>query len=227
MDRELLDESTNPVDALVAMVERLQAEGVLESPAVVEALSTVRRHDFINGASVETAYAETAVNVKMTDNGIAISSVSQPRIVGAMLELLCVEPGHSVLEVGAGSGYNAALLSSMVGPRGLVVTVELEADLALAAEERLRRYGFTNVEVVNGDGAAGHPRAAPYDRVIVTTGARSIARAWADQLREGGRLVTPVVNSNGIGLIHCLQKRDSQLEEVVTMPCGFLPMRSV
>lgn len=143
-----------------------------------------------------------------------------------MLELTQLESDHRVLEVGTGTGYNAALLSRIVGPDGLVVTIELEEDLALTARSRLADQGFGDVHVVTGDGAGGYPPAAPYDRVIVTTGAAMVAPAWVEQLGEGGRLVTPVVDSAGIGMIHCYVKQGSELDEVGTRPCGFLPMRA-
>lgn len=220
------DGVTNPDEALLAMIGRLRNNGSLQTSAVEEAMRTIRRHDFIDHVTVETAYADIAVIVKTTESGTAISSASQPSIVAAMLELCQLAPGQRILEIGTGTGYNAALLSSIVGPAGQVVTIELEADLAMSAKERLRRYGFTRTEVLLGDGSNGHPVVAPYDRIIVTTGAPNIAPAWRDQLREGGRLVSPVVDLNGMGSIHCLRKQHRKLEDTSTIPCGFLPMRS-
>lgn len=179
----------------------------------------------LDGANLDTAYAETAVTVKVDEAGTPLSSASQPAIVAEMLEMSKLEAGHRVLEVGGGTGYNAALLSRIVGPEGLVVTIELEDDLATAARSRLVEQGFGDIQVVAGDGAKGYPEAAPYDRVIVTTGPTKVAPAWFDQLGEGGRLVTPVVDLTAIGMIHCYVKHGSQLEEIVTRPCGFLPMR--
>jgi len=216
----------NVVSATEAMIERLRSEGVLRSRTVEDALRFVPRHLFFDGVTLDAAYAETAVTVKVDADGTALSSASQPAIVAAMLELTKLEPGHRVLEVGGGTGYNAALLSRIVGSGGLVVTIELEDDLAVAARSRLADQGFLNVQVVAGDGAQGYPEAAPYDRIIVTTGAAMVAPAWVDQLGEDGRLVTPVVDSGGIGMIHCYVKRASDLEQIATMPCGFLPMRS-
>ena len=146
------------------MVERLRTDGVLRASAVADALMEMPRHDFIDGVSIDAAYAEAAVPVKHTPDGTAISSVSQPAIVAAMLELSELEPGHRVLEIGTGTGYNAALLASLVGSEGRVVTVELEEDLALAARERLRQHDLVHVDVVIADGAAG------YRTVLPTTG---------------------------------------------------------
>ncbi|MEM7323482.1 MAG: protein-L-isoaspartate O-methyltransferase [Actinomycetota bacterium] len=221
------DEQPSAVDtAASAMIERLRAEAVLTSASVEQAFRSVPRHLFVDGVSIAAAYAETAVVVKVDRSGTALSSISQPAIVAAMLELLQLERGHRVMEVGTGTGYNAALLSYLVGTSGLVVTIELEDDLVAAARLRLQRNGFHAVQIVAGDGAEGHATAAPYDRVIVTTGATEVAPAWVAQLDDGGRLVTPVVDSSGIGMIHCYVKRGSAVERIATQPCGFLPMRS-
>lgn len=220
------DGSIRPVDARNAMIACLRSDGVLRSPSVEDALRRVPRHRFVDEANVESAYADIAIPTKTDELGTAISSLSQPTIVAAMLELSQLKTGHRVLEIGAGTGYNAALLSYITGTEGLVVSVELENDLAVAARQRLRSLGFSRVNLVTGDGASGHLASAPYDRIIVTTGAPRIASAWLDQLNEVGRLVVPVVNSDGIGTIRCLVRRGTKLEEEETMPCGFLPMRT-
>lgn len=210
------------------MVEGLRARGVLRTRLVDDAMASVPRHLFVDAADVDIdhAYADVAIVVKIDAEGTAISSASQPTIVAAMLELSRLERGHRVLEIGTGTGYNAALLDHIVGPDGSVVSVELDADLAAAARDRLRRQGCDRVRVVTGDGAAGHLPGAPYDRVIVTTGAPDIAPAWIDQLRVGGRLVSPVVGADGVGVIRRVIKNRDGLDDRAGAPCGFLPMRS-
>ncbi len=223
--------------ARATMVDGLRAAGTLRSPAVAEAMATVPRHRFIDGATIEEAYANEAIVVKRDAAGAAISSASQPTIVAAMLEMSGLHsdrrpgqhpaqtPGRSVLEIGTGTGYNAALLATIVGADGPVVSVELDDDLAEAARGRLSGLGLDRVEVVTGDGAAGHPSHQPYDAVVVTAGAPRIEPAWVDQLAVGGRLVVPVVGDDGIGTISCLVKRADGLDEIATLPCGFLPLR--
>ncbi|MEL7208306.1 MAG: methyltransferase domain-containing protein [Actinomycetota bacterium] len=215
----------DPDEARAAMVARLRAAGVVSSPAVDAALSAVPRHHFIDDVSIEFAYAETAVVVKRAAGGRALSSASQPAIVGSMLEMAAIEPGHRLLEVGTGTGYNAALLAHLVGTQGMVVTIELDADLAAAARRRLDDLGCQQVEVVVGDGAAGWRNAAPFDRIIVTAGAAEVAGAWVEQLRPGGRLVVPLVNAAGRGTLRCLVSEGGRLRELASMACGFVPLR--
>ncbi|PRW63914.1 methyltransferase domain-containing protein [Actinopolyspora mortivallis] len=118
------------------------------------------------------------------------SSCSQPYLVAAMLDALDVRPGDHVLEIGTGTGWNAALLSELVGEHGHVVSVEVDADLAEQARRRLTRAGHTPL-VVTADGTEGHPPHAPYDRVICTASIREIPRTWIEQTRSGGVIVTP------------------------------------
>ncbi|MGH3672901.1 MAG: methyltransferase domain-containing protein, partial [Pseudonocardiaceae bacterium] len=134
--------------------------------------------------------------------GVPSSSCSQPSVVADMLEALNVRPGQSVLEIGTGTGWNAALLSRLVGERGRVVTIEVDPRLAHGAQHALTNAGYHPL-VITGDGLAGYPDGGPYDRVISTAAVReAVPRAWLEQLRPGGRLVTPWGTdwSNGVML---------------------------
>jgi protein-L-isoaspartate(D-aspartate) O-methyltransferase len=217
-----------PTEARTSMVERLTAAGTLTSPAVSRAMLTIPRHRFVPSASIEEAYADTAVATKHAVDGTALSSISQPTIVATMLELADPKPGHKILEIGTGTGYNAALLGTIVGPGGVVVTIELEADLAEAAADRIDNAGVTNCHVVTGDGAAGHRPMAPYDRIVVTAGASTIASTWIGQLADdGGRLVVPIVDDSGVGHLQCLVKVGDKLQRTTETPCGFLRLRTL
>jgi len=175
-----------------AMVDRLVRRGVIESPALEAAMRAVPRHVFVPAVPLVEAYANDSVITHRDTAGIAISSASQPGIVAGMLELLEVRPRERVLEIGAGTGYNAALLAELAGPDGRVTTVDLDQDIAAAARAHLAVAGFERVRVEAGDGAAGWAAEAPYDKMIVTAGAWDLPPAWWDQIRPGGRLVVPL-----------------------------------
>jgi protein-L-isoaspartate(D-aspartate) O-methyltransferase len=214
----------DPAARRAAMVDRLRRSRVVRTERVERALRAVPRHVFLADMPLKVAYADHAVPVKRS-GGSAISSASQPTMVALMLEDLEVTDGHRVLEVGTGTGYNAALLALLVGPTGRVVSVELEEDLARSAEHHLEEAGAVGVEVVSGDGALGHPPGAPYDRVIVTAGAPFVQAEWADQLVEGGRLVVPIVDEHGVGSVVVFDKVGGHLRRGRETPCGFVLLR--
>ena len=174
-----------------AMVDGLLECGRIGDPALERAFRRVPRHVFLPESSVEVAYRDEAVATKWRD-GMTISSASQPSMVAIMLEQLAPEPGHRVLEIGAGSGYNAALLAELVGPSGAVVSVDIDDDLVNGASGHLAQAGVNGVTVATGDGALGYPDDAPYDRIILTVGSWDIQPAWWHQLAPGGRLLLPL-----------------------------------
>ena len=181
--------SDDPAARLRAeMVAHLTERGELPDPRIAAAFGQVPRHLFVPQVSLPEAYADQAVITRYRD-GLATSSASQPAIVATMLEQLRPPPGGSVLEIGAGTGYNAALLSTLAGPSGRVVTVDIDRQVADEARDNLSRAGVTNVEVICGDGGSGWVDSAPYDGIIVTAGASDLAPAWVDQLAAEGRLV--------------------------------------
>jgi len=144
--------------------------------------------------------------------------------MAAMLAQLAPERGQRVLEVGTGTGYDAALLAELVGPRGRVCTVELQGEVAHEARDNLAGGGWRAVEVVAGDGALGHPARAPYDRIVVTAGAWELAPAWLEQLADGGRLVVPL-RLNGAAVSIAYRRAGSVLHAESAVHCGFMPLR--
>jgi len=174
------------------LADQLRKDGTVRSDAVDSAIRTVPRHLFVPGVGLDEAYANDAVYIKHDGTGASISAASQPTIVAMMLEQLDAQPGDRVLELGAGTGYNCALLGELVGADGQVVAVDVDDDLVEDARAHLAAAGASNVTVVKSDGALGHPDAAPYDRVIATVGAHEVPPAWLDQLSPAGRLVVPV-----------------------------------
>ncbi|HTX59957.1 MAG TPA: methyltransferase domain-containing protein, partial [Verrucomicrobiae bacterium] len=173
------------------LISQLRRSGALHSERVAAALSRVPRHRFVPASSPEEAYADQAIALKLAA-GEVISSVSQPSMLAQMLELLDAEPGDRILEIGTGSGYNAALLAELAGEGGAVTTVELDPELARFARRALAELGYARVRTVLGDG--GEPLGEPgaYDRIVVSARCEDVARAWWEALPEGGRLVVPL-----------------------------------
>jgi protein-L-isoaspartate(D-aspartate) O-methyltransferase len=165
--------------------------------AALRAMDEVPREHFVDPDYLEAAYADQALPIACGQ------TISQPYVVAYMTEQLAVEPRHRVLEIGTGSGYQAAVLSRLARE---VVTVERFRTLADAARARLKTLGYDNVTIVVGDGLAGYPALAPYDRIIVTAAAESIPQALVAQLAEGGMMVLPLGPHGGAQRIVKLTK---------------------
>lgn len=173
------------------MIRQLRGLGIADE-RVLAAMGRVPREEFVRASDREVAYGDHALSIEEGQ------TISQPYIVARMTELLRVEQGHRVLEVGTGSGYQAAVLAELAGQ---VVTVERLRALADQARERLARLGFQNVRVVHDDASQGYPTDAPYDRIIVTAAAPSIDSALLAQLAPGGHIVSPVGDTESQELV--------------------------
>jgi protein-L-isoaspartate(D-aspartate) O-methyltransferase len=212
-----------------ALADYIKSWGTFQTPQVEAAFRTVPRHLFLPGASLEEAYGRDPVVTRRGADGTSLSSASSPKLVATMLEQLAVRPGQRLLEIGAATGFNAALLAELTGPAGMVVTIELEEDLAAGATANLRRAGYPDVRVICGDGALGHPGLAPYDGIIVTAEAWDVAAAWWDQLAPGGRIVVPL-RLHGSGLTRSIgfqRHGPGTLVSATAAVCGFVPMRGI
>jgi protein-L-isoaspartate(D-aspartate) O-methyltransferase len=205
------------------LVQSLWMTGALTSGAVDRAMRAVPRHLFLPASPLEEAYADIAVPTHWEDD-VAVSSASQPAIVAVMLQQLAVEPGQRVLEIGAGTGYNAALLAELTGPSGSVTALDIDPVIVSEARAHLAAAGYPAVAVQTVDGAEGWPAGAPYDRIILTVGADDIALAWFDQLAEGGILVLPLKLSGGQVSV-AFRKRDGVLTSESLTLCGFMRLR--
>ena len=215
------------------LADHIRGRGTFRTAAVQRAFRTVPRHLFLPGIDLADAYAPRPVITQRAANGTALSSASSPNLVAEMLELSDTRPGHRVLEIGAATGINAALLAELIGDTGHVVTVEIDPDLAAGARTALDTAGYHNVDVHCVDGTLGHPPSAPYDRIVVTAGAWDIPDAWWRQLAPGGRLVVPVrLHGSGLTRVlpldhHTAGHRAGADTMVATsaVVCGFVPMR--
>ena len=197
-----------------------------DASEVEEAMRSVPRHLFLPGVPLETAYGRGAVVTYRDAAGVATSSASAPAVVAVMLEQARVRPGHRVLEIGAGTGYNAALLARLVGSSGQVTTVEIDPGVAAEARRNLDGAGYGQVRVVCGDGAEGDSAGAPFDRIIVTAGVWDIPPAWSQQMAPGGRLVVPL-RMRGLTRVVALEHRDGSWHSVSVENDGFMPLRGV
>jgi protein-L-isoaspartate(D-aspartate) O-methyltransferase len=209
------------------LTDYIKGWGTFQSPQVEAAFRTVPRHLFLPGIDLDVAYGRQPVVTRRAADGTSVSSASSPKLVATMLEQLAAQPSHNVLEIGAATGINAALLAELVGPTGTVVTIELDSDLATGAAENLAAAGYPQVKVICGDGALGDPDHAPYDRIIVTAEAWDIVPAWWQQLTPGGRIVVPL-RLHGSGLTRAIAFTLHQPEQMIStsaVVCGFVPMR--
>jgi len=205
------------------LVEHLQRSRSITSPAVESAFRQVPRHEFLPGLDLEQVYRDDAIVTRWAD-GLPSSSSSQPAVMAIMAEQLELQDRQAVLEVGAGTGYNSAILRELVGPAGKVVSVEIQPDVAGDARRNLQRAGYNDVLVVTGDGGFGYRAGAPYDRIILTASASDVSPEWVEQLREGGLLLMPFRFST-MCLCVAFEKHESELASRSLTCCGFMPMQ--
>jgi protein-L-isoaspartate(D-aspartate) O-methyltransferase len=191
------------------MLEQLRSSGAVRSAGVEEAMATVPRHLFVPGVPLAEAYrSDRAIPTHYGDGGVAVSSASAPGMVAVMLEQLEVRPGQRILEIGAGTGYNAALLAHLAGPAGAVVTVDVDVEVTAGTGPHLAAAGVTGVDVRTADGWLGAADAAPFDRIEVTVGTDDLSPAWVDQLGPRGRLVAPMWLCPGLSASVAFDKVD-------------------
>ena len=208
-----------------ALVKQLKKANILTTRLIEEAFLNVPRHLFLPDEPLEKVYSDVVIVVKRGEDGQWTSSSSQPAIMAVMLEQLDLKPGQHVLEIGAGTGFNAALMASVVGSGGKVVTMDIQPDLVEYAREHLDAAGYDWVQTIVGDGGYGCPDEAPYDRIILTVASDVITPAWKEQLRPDGILVLPFAVLDGHQKSVAFQKRGEELVSVDIKPCGFMPLQ--
>jgi protein-L-isoaspartate(D-aspartate) O-methyltransferase len=192
----------------------LRRRGIADQ-AVLRAMDEVPRERFVDAGFLRSAYADQALPIACGQ------TISQPYVVAYMTEHLAMQPHHRVLEVGTGSGYQAAVLSRLARE---VVTVERYRTLADQAQERLRSLGYDNVDVVVGDGFTGVPGRAPYDRIIVTAAAEIVPETLLDQLVENGVMILPLGSQDGSQHLIKLTKSQTGTRRENLIPVRFVPM---
>jgi protein-L-isoaspartate(D-aspartate) O-methyltransferase len=211
---KLRSEDDNFAAERFQMVRTQLADRGIADVRVLEAMRAVPRHEFIPDPLRDRAYEDHPLPIGCEQ------TISQPYIVAIMLQHLALQPGDRVLEVGTGSGYVTALLSTLCAE---VYSVERHAELALSAEERLRRLGYANVKIRVGDGSQGWAEYAPYDAVLVSAAAREVPATLFAQLSEGGRMIVPVGPAFSQDL-QLVRKVNGKPEVVVLEGCRFVPL---
>ncbi len=200
------------------LVESLKRRGYITSRAVEEAILRVPREEFLPIGIREEAYVDSPLPIGEGQ------TISAPHMVAIMAENLILEPGHKVLEIGAGSGYHAAVCAEIVAPDGHVWTVERISTLASFAEGNLKRTGYSKlVTVVFGDGSKGLPQEAPFDRIFVAAGAPDIPKPLTDQLKDGGKMLVPVGGRYYQDLIR-VTRAGAKLTKENLGGCVFVPL---
>lgn len=201
------------------LVERLQRTGYISSSMVLEAMGKVPRHLFVSSQQQRHAYEDRPLPI---GHG---QTISAPHMVGMMCEYLDLQKGMKVLEVGAGSGYHAAVTAEMVGPAGHVYTIDIVSELVENAKINLEEAGYLEqVTVIAKDGTEGHPEAAPFDRVLVTAGAPDIPQPLIDQLKPQGIMVIPVGGHYFQELYVIRKETSGEIERRSIGSCAFVPL---
>jgi len=196
------------------MVERQIAARDVSNARVLDAMRAVPRHRFAPSHPPALAYADRPLPI---GHG---QTISQPYVVARMTEIVAPAATNRVLEIGTGSGYQAAVLAELADS---VFTIEIIPELAATATTRLRRLGYHNVTVRTGDGFAGWPEKAPFDAIVVTAAPEQVPPPLIDQLADGGRMIIPVGPTDGVQRLTLITKSDGRVSRRELAPVRFVP----
>ena len=196
------------------MVEQQLKPRGIKDERVLAAMAKVPREEFVAADARPSAYEDGPLPIGYDQ------TISQPYVVAFMTEQLRPKRSDRVLEIGSGSGYQAAILGELVAE---VYTIEIVEPLAKSAEATLQRLGYSNVHIKVGDGYKGWPEEAPFDAIIVTCAPEKVPQPLVDQLKDGGRMVIPV-GERFAQQLYLLEKKNGQLKESITLPVRFVPM---
>ena len=200
------------------LITHVRNRGFLKSKDIENVLRIVKRHEFVPQEIVEMSYEDMPLSIGHDQ------TISQPSTVVAMTEALDVKPGQKILEIGTGSGWQAAILSNLVGSTGMVYTIEILQELAEFAKKNLVKQKLLNVKIVCGDGSVGLEKYAPYDRIIVTAACPKVPKPLLDQLKVDGIMVIPVGNVY-LQKMHVIKKLESGIEEETIGSFMFVPLK--
>jgi protein-L-isoaspartate(D-aspartate) O-methyltransferase len=201
------------------LVKHLISVGVLKTPKTIEAFRKTPRHFFVRKYYLNHAYDDIPLP---TYRG---QTISQPYTVAIMTEALAPEPGEKVLEIGAGSGYQAAIIGRCVGTKGKVITIELESDLVEISKKNIKKVGLKNIRVICGDGKLGYLKEAPYDKCIITAACDEIPKPVIEQIKVGGRIVAPVNDFLGQKMLVVDKISETEFKKEHLGSFVFVPLR--
>lgn len=185
---------------------------------ILTAFLLIPREEFISADLQHYAYADQPLPT------LRKQSISQPTTIALMLQALQIKPGEKVFEVGAGVGYQAALIGTMIGPSGKLITTEVIPELVFAAQENLKRLNLSNVIVIEADGSEGAPAEAPFDKIIITAACPMIPQPLIDQLKENGIIIAPVGDLESQTMVKGI-KNQGRLELEFLGPFAFVPLK--
>ena len=198
------------------MVERQIAARGLDDPALLAAFRAVAREEFVSCDYADHAYQDSPLPIERGQ------TISQPYIVALTIDAAGIEPGDKVLEVGAGSGYAAAVIGQIAGE---VIAVERHHELVELAQGRMRRLGYDNVRVVEGDGTLGWPEEAPFHAIVAAASGSHVPESWVAQLKPGGRIVMPIGQPHWVqSLVKVTKHEDGALEREELCGVRFVPL---
>jgi len=200
------------------LIKSLVAEGLLKTKRVIGAFRRVPRENFVPLGLKGAAYYDSPLPIP------AGQTISAPHMVAVMTEWLNVRDRQKVLEIGTGSGYQAAILA-VLNPRGGIYTIEVQLELVDLAKENLK--GYKNVNVFSGDGSLGLPEYAQYDRIIATAGCPGVPKPWIEQLKDGGKILAPIGSMYEQRLVMVEKKKKEIIERDLNFPCVFVPLRGL
>jgi protein-L-isoaspartate(D-aspartate) O-methyltransferase len=196
------------------LIRSLIKSGYLKTPAIIKAFKEIDRKDFVPEEIRNIAYANQALPIGHEQ------TISQPLTVAFMLELLQAKPGDKILDIGGGSGWQAAILAHIVGKRGKVITAERIPELVTFAKKNLAKYALTNVKAMKKDASIGYRTMAPYDKIIAAAATHEIPDRWKEQLKVGGSLIAPVNHS----IIHLQKKSAKEFVKQEFFGFSFVPL---
>lgn len=200
------------------LIENLIRWGYLKTPEIIDAFKKVPRHEFVPSSIRSSSYADQPLPI---GHG---QTISAPSMVAIMLESLDLRAGQKVLEVGTGSGYNAALIAEIIGERGELFTIESIRELADFGRENLERTGHSQVHVIVGDGTCGYEKEAPWDRILVTACAPKLPKPLIQQLKTNGKLAAPLGEHYMFQTWTVAEKHGQKLEVREYEGCSFVPL---